>query len=342
MAITNATIEESVYTNTVHHSNMDKNDANMHHPKGFRSASVGSSSFKDGTGNIEYNVLQLPAALGYISSTDAPTTEVTGDIYILNADSLTYTISAINWQSANTVRYTFSSSPDLSGIASGTNILYCYDAVNSEHNGRFVITAVNDGSDYIEITNTLVSDATLDETTGGSCELPSDELDGASNNDYIKFDGTDWYRITPSIGTKCYDKTLGQTRTFNGSLWLGEKIVHQFAIGDESTAITVDTGLISFRNPFGNIYLSEVRASLVGAGSTSGVTTFDINHTGATCLSTKLTIDYGELTSTTAATDSVISVPNIADDAIITVDCDVITGGADEVGAKITLIGNYI
>ena len=144
MAITNPTIDESAYTNTTHHSNMDKNDANMHHPIGFRGATVGSSSFKDGTGNIEYNVLHLPPALGYISSTATPTTEVSGDIYILNNDSLTYVISDINWTTGNSVKYSFSGSPDLSGIATSTNILYCYDSTNSEHSGRFIITSIDD------------------------------------------------------------------------------------------------------------------------------------------------------------------------------------------------------
>ena len=199
MAITTATIDESSYTNTAHHANMDKNDLNMHHPIGFRSATVGSTMTKAGDGNYSYDVLHLPAALDTQDSTAIPDDETSGNIYILDNNSATYTISAINWQSANTVRYTFSGTPDLSAITTSTNILYCYDAVNTEHNGRFVITAVNDGSDYIDVTNTLISDATLDETTGGSVELPSDEWDGASNNDVVKFDGTDWYRITTGM-----------------------------------------------------------------------------------------------------------------------------------------------
>jgi|GEM_PF-4042759 len=340
MAITNPTIEESAYTNTTHHSNMDKNDANMHHPIGFRGASVGSSSFKDGTGNIEYNILQLPAALGYISSTAAPTTEVSGDIYILNDDSLTYTISAINWQSGDTVRYTFSGTPDLSGIATSTNILYCYDAVNSEHNGRFVITSVNDGSDYIEVTNTLVSDASLDEITGGSCELPSDELDGASNNDYIKFDGTDWYRITPAIGTKCYDKTLGQTRTFNGSLWLGESELIAMAFTAPDGDLAVGDDVDNFHMPY-DFYVTSVIGGVVTAPTGSAIT-LDITDDTTTIFSTLLTIDATEKTSATAATPAVISAPTIAANSIIGINVDVVGSTIAGAGGKIYLIGNRI
>jgi hypothetical protein len=85
--------------------------------------------------------------------------------------------------------------------------------------------------------------------------------------------------------------------------------------------------------------LTEVRASLTGAGSTSGTTTIDINESGTTILSTKLTIDQGEKTSTTAATAAVISDSILLDDSEITIDIDAVTGGADETGLKVTLIG---
>jgi hypothetical protein len=111
------------------------------------------------------------------------------------------------------------------------------------------------------------------------------------------------------------------------------------ACSDETTALTTGTAKATFRMPFA-MTLTAVRASLTGAGSTSGTTTVDINESGTTVLSTKLTIDYGELTSTTAATAAVISDSSLADDAEITIDIDAITGGADETGLKVTLIGN--
>lgn len=110
------------------------------------------------------------------------------------------------------------------------------------------------------------------------------------------------------------------------------------AVGDETTAVTTGTAKVTFRMPYA-FTVTEVRASLTGAGSTSGTTTFDINESGSTILSTKLTIDQGEKTSTTAATPAVISDASLADDAEITIDVDAVTGGADETGPKITLIG---
>jgi hypothetical protein len=106
-------------------------------------------------------------------------------------------------------------------------------------------------------------------------------------------------------------------------------------IGDETTAITTGTAKVTFRMPFA-LTVSAVRASLTTASS-SGVPTFDINDGGTTILSTKLTINANEKTSTTAATAAVISDTALADDAEITIDVDVAGTGA--AGAKITIIG---
>jgi hypothetical protein len=63
----------------------------------------------------------------------------------------------------------------------------------------------------------------------------------------------------------------------------------------------------------------------------------DINEGGTTILSTKLTIDANEKTSTTAATAAVISDSALADDAEITFDIDVAGTGAK--GLKVWLLG---
>ena len=104
---------------------------------------------------------------------------------------------------------------------------------------------------------------------------------------------------------------------------------------DETTVITTGTAKVTFRMPYA-FTLTDVRASLTTASS-SGTPTFDINEAGVSVLSTKLTIDANELTSTTAATPAVISDTALADDAQITIDIDVAGTGA--AGAKIALIG---
>jgi hypothetical protein len=107
------------------------------------------------------------------------------------------------------------------------------------------------------------------------------------------------------------------------------------ACSDETTAITTGTAKVTFRMPWA-MTLSAVRASLTTTSS-SGIPTFDINESGTTILSTKLTIDVGELTSTTAAVPPVISDSALADDAQITIDFDVAGTGAT--GVKIYMIG---
>jgi len=76
-------------------------------------------------------------------------------------------VDDILWQSGNTIRINFNSSPDLSGIVAG-DVVNMTGASNSSNNGNFVITAVNDGSDYIEITNDSRSNATDDETSSSA------------------------------------------------------------------------------------------------------------------------------------------------------------------------------
>ena len=117
----------------------------------------------------------------------------------------------------------------------------------------------------------------------------------------------------------------------------------EVACSDESTALTTGTAKITFRMPFAmTLSAGEagIRASLTGAGSTSGTTTVDVNQNGSTLMSsTKITIDDGDLTSVGAATAPVLTTTALTDNASITVDVDAVTGGADETGLKIQLIG---
>jgi hypothetical protein len=112
-------------------------------------------------------------------------------------------------------------------------------------------------------------------------------------------------------------------------------VVIQVAASDETTPFNPTTAAVTFRAPYA-FTLTGVRASL-SAPSSSGLPTFDVKMGGTSVLSTLLTVDAGEKTSTTAATPAVISTSAIADDAELTVDITV--GGVGAAGAKITLIG---
>lgn len=112
--------------------------------------------------------------------------------------------------------------------------------------------------------------------------------------------------------------------------------VLMIAVGDESTVITAGTAKVTFRMPFA-FTLTAVRANLKTASASGGPVTVDINEGGSTILSTKLTIDDTEKTSTTASTPAVISDASLADDAEMTIDID--DEGSGAVGLKVTLIG---
>lgn len=109
------------------------------------------------------------------------------------------------------------------------------------------------------------------------------------------------------------------------------------AVSDETTALTTGTAKVTFRAPCA-MTLTAVRASVttVPVGSTIIV---DINEGGNSILSTKLSIDASEKSSTTAASAAVISDSSIADDAEITIDIDQVGSTTAGAGLKVWLIG---
>ena len=109
------------------------------------------------------------------------------------------------------------------------------------------------------------------------------------------------------------------------------------ACSDETTLLTTGKKL-TFRMPYAYT-VQEVRASLTTV-ATGSVVTVDINEAGSTILSTKITIDYGDTTSVGASAAPVISDSSLADNAIITIDIDALTGDADEAGLVVYIIGN--
>lgn len=81
--------------------------------------------------------------------------------------STSLTVSSIAWQSGNTIRYSFSGSPDLSEVQIGM-LLSNSGSTNASNDGAFTITNVNDGADYIDVTNPNRSNATDDEGIGAT------------------------------------------------------------------------------------------------------------------------------------------------------------------------------
>ena len=111
------------------------------------------------------------------------------------------------------------------------------------------------------------------------------------------------------------------------------------SLSDEATNLTAATGKASFHLPFA-MTLTGVKAT-VNTAPTGRTIVVDINEAGNTILTTKLSIDIGEFTSTTAATAAVIggAGPALANDALLTFDIDHIGSSAAGKGLKVTLYG---
>jgi len=110
------------------------------------------------------------------------------------------------------------------------------------------------------------------------------------------------------------------------------------ACSDETTDLEAGTAVVTFRMPYA-FTVTTVRASLSTAGTGGTLVTVDINEAGTTILSTKLTIDASETTSTTATTPPVISDSALANDAQMTIDIDAVGSTNTGKGLKIEIIG---
>jgi len=108
----------------------------------------------------------------------------------------------------------------------------------------------------------------------------------------------------------------------------------------EDGEATVADDLAQIRMPFA-FELTAVRA-FCNTASTGANLQFQIEEAGSNILSTPIEIDATEKTSTTAATPPVISDSTLANDAIISFNCDQIGSGDAGAGIKLVLIGYEI
>ena len=119
----------------------------------------------------------------------------------------------------------------------------------------------------------------------------------------------------------------------------GNVVLGPFAVGDETAAITTGTGKATFIVPQAFV-LRDVIATLRTAQASGSVVMVDLNESGASVLSTKLTIDNGEVSSRTAATALAISDASLAANAVLTVDVDQI-GDGSATGLCLWLVGRW-
>ena len=200
------------------------------------------------------------------------------------------------------------------------------------------------GINKIGAANTVTITANGADTVGGAASfIQYDDTEWADL--YLDKTATDWLLgnlsyTSAGTGLEKLGSTIGIAALGVGLVQLAvaaKTESHTIAVSDETTSLTVGTAKITFRMPYA-LTLTAVRASMTTAPTGSALTA-DINEGGVSILSTKLTIDAGEKTSTTAATPAVISDTALADDAEMTIDIDGIGSTIAGAGLKITLIG---
>ena len=108
----------------------------------------------------------------------------------------------------------------------------------------------------------------------------------------------------------------------------------------ETSDATVADDLAQIRLPFA-FEVTDVRA-FCNTAPTGATLKFDIEEGGSSILSTLIEIDISEKTSTTAATPPVISDSTLADDAIISFNCDQIGSTVAGAGVKCVITGYEI
>jgi len=110
-------------------------------------------------------------------------------------------------------------------------------------------------------------------------------------------------------------------------------------LGDETTDHSTGTDIFRFRMPYA-FTVTDVRLSCNTAPTGATLFTADVSESGVSILSTLVTLDDGESTSTTAATPYVLSDTALADDAEISVAIVAVGDTTAGAGCKLTIIGN--
>jgi hypothetical protein len=258
----------------------------------------------DGNDYVDHRITGATSG-GGISTTDHNSL-TNRDVYGSHpANAIQYNAPSILTISAGAVTYT--QTTHFIAAESGTADDLDTISVSTSDSYRLAIQA--DSGDTITVKNgtgNIVTNDGADFTLSGSVIAD------------MVYDGTQWVVVNPAR--------------------VAQEIIT--AVSDETTALTTGTAKVTFRMP-NAMTLTDVRASVTTA-PTGSVLTVDINESGTSVLSTKLTIDAGEKTSTTAATPAVISDSALADDAEITIDIDGVGSTVAGAGLKVALIGTRV
>jgi hypothetical protein len=306
-----------------------------------------------GAGKVAYN--GTTGALAYLMNSSAVECNIgqTMHAYVHNADSVTITKGQVVYLfSASGNKASVKLANNTSDATSAKTFGLAAENITSGQNGFIICQGVIDGLNLGSYTD---GDSLYLANTNGSYTnvkpyAPEhlvyvgivERANNGNGQIYVKVqNGYEMDELHNVQAQSPLDNSILMYDTAD-SQWKAQLIPTSITIAcsDETTALTTGTAKVTFRMPYA-MTLSAVRASLTTAQASGNIFTVDINESGTSILSTKLTIDNTELTSTTAATPPVISDSSLADDSSITVDIDQI-GTSGATGLKVTLIGTRV
>lgn len=190
------------------------------------------------------------------------------------------------------------------------------------------------GRGFLPLADAAAARAYIGAGTGGGDLLAANNLSDLANIATARAN----LGVAIGVDVQAYDADLDAVAAGNYTANLKPLEAIIVAASDETTALTAGAGKLTFRMPYA-FTVTDVRASLVTAQTSGAIFTVDVKEAGVTIFGTALTIDNTEKTSTTAATPAVVSDPNLADDAEMTVDISQVGDGTAK-GLKVALIGH--
>ena len=196
------------------------------------------------------------------------------------------------------------------------------------------------------VANTGIDMDIVGGTSGTQTNIGLDVVvSGADTNIPIRIEGGGYQMKETTTPTATADYGQVYTKTdnllyFQDGAGVERKVTEEvicLSCSDETTNLTTGNAKVTFHMPFA-MTLTAVKATVTTAPAGSTIIV-DINEAGSTILSTKLSIDASEKTSSSAASAAVISDASLANDALMTIDIDQIGSGTAGTGLKVWLTG---
>ena len=208
------------------------------------------------------------------------------------------------------------------------------------YGGRFGSTSIANGT--VTLTASQTNYIVASRTTG-AVSVSTSATNWGNSADYLRL-----YKVTTGTSTVSDYEDHRQAVGAAGATGAGENtpIAFGVACSDETTALSTGVAKITFHWPYEDTELTQVFAGLSTVQTGGSTFTVDVNASGASILSTKITIDNGEETSLTAAAPPVFATGSptpaiLTKGEKVTIDIDQIGDGTAK-GLKVYFRGRLV